>query len=333
MKETYPIDFVVTWIDGNASEWQAEYKNYYKEEKGVDASLARVRDWDNLHYWFRGVEKYAPWVNKIHLVTWGHLPEWLKKDADKLNIVNHTDFIPKEYLPTFSCNPIELNLHRIKNLSETFVYFNDDTFIGKKISRTRFFRKGKPVDFAQLTPVAPIIPFGHYVLNGVSLAHKRHHFTSVIKKNLFRWFNVKYGIAANLKNLFLLPFANNVGLKNPHVAIPFFKSTFEKVWAEEYETLHATSKSKFRDYTNITDWVMRYEQLLNGNFVPHTIKDTRTDLIADQRAEEIADYIAKQKYALFCINDSNEIVEFEKTKNIINQAFEKTLPQKSSFEL
>jgi len=333
MKENYPIDFVVTWLDGNDPEWQAECKKYYKEEKGIDMSIARMRDWDNLQYWFRSVEKYATWVNKIHLVTWGHLPKWLNKDAKKLNIVKHTDFIPKEYLPTFSTFPNNLNTHRIKGLSEHFVLFDDDMFLGKKVDRTRFFKNGKPVDIAQLTPIPPVLPFGHYLLNSASLMHQRYRFNAAILKNIFKWFNLIYGVSSNLKNLFLLPFANNVGLKNPHVAIPFLKSTYEKLWKEEFEVLDNTSKNRFRSNIDVMHWVLRYEQLLSGNFVPHTIKDTCTDLITDQRAEEIADYIAKQKYAIFCINDCNDIVDFEKTKNIINQAFEKILPEKSSFEL
>ena len=333
MKENYPIDFVVTWIDGNDLEWQAEYKKYYKEEKGVDASISRTREWDNLQYWFRSVEKYAPWVNKIHLVTWGHLPKWLNKNAEKLNIVKHTDFIPAEYLPTFSTFPNALNTFRIKGLAEHFVQFDDDMFMGKPVNRTRFFKKGKPVDFAQLTPIAPLLPFGHYILNSISLMHKRHNFKAAIKSNFGKWFNTKYGMSAILKNLLLLPFANNVGIKNPHVTISLLKSTYEKLWKEEFETLDNACKNRFRSYTDLMQWIMRYEQLLSGNFVPHTIKDTHTDLITDQCAEEIADYIVKQKYALFCINDSSDIVDFEKTKNIINQAFEKILPEKSSFEL
>ena len=180
MEENYPIDFVVTWLDGNDLEWQAEYKKYYKEEKGIDMSIARMRDWDNLQYWFRSIEKYAPWVNKIHLVTWGHTPKWLNKNAEKLNVVKHAGFIPEKYLPTFSTFPNTLNTHRIEGLSEHFVLFDDDMFLGKKIDRTRFFKKGKPVDIAQLTPVTPILPFGHYILNSISLMHKRYNFNSAI---------------------------------------------------------------------------------------------------------------------------------------------------------
>lgn len=81
------IDFVITWVDGGDAAWQAEKNRYGKEMYPAGASALRraenddsderYRDWDNLKYWFRGVEKYAPWVRKIHFVTWGHLPEWL----------------------------------------------------------------------------------------------------------------------------------------------------------------------------------------------------------------------------------------------------------------
>ncbi|MDR2963484.1 MAG: Stealth CR1 domain-containing protein [Bacteroidales bacterium] len=332
MQENYPIDFVVTWLDGNDPAWQTDYKKYYKEEKGIDMSIARMRDWNNLQYWFRSVEKFAPWVNKIHLVTWGHLPKWLKTDAPKLNIVKHSDFIPAEYLPTFSTFPNTLNTHRIQGISEHFVLFDDDMFLGRKTDRTRFFKQGKPVDMATLTPIPPTLPFGHYILNSIHLMQKRYPFNSAIKNNISKWFNPQYGILTMLKNLCLLPYATNVGLKNPHVAIPFLKSTYKTLWQEEFETLDGTCKNRFRNYTDVLQWVMRYEQLLSGNFVPHTMKDTSTDWITDRDAGRIADYIVKQKYALFCINDSNDIQHFEQTKATINAAFEKLLPEKSSFE-
>ena len=102
------IDFVVTWVDGNDPAWQQEKQKY--TAVNADVRVNRYREWDQLKYWFRAVEKYAPWVNKIHFVTWGHLPEWLDTTNPKLNIVNHKDYIPEEYLPTFSSHTIELHL-------------------------------------------------------------------------------------------------------------------------------------------------------------------------------------------------------------------------------
>lgn len=62
------IDFVIAWVDGNDPKWKKE-REKYMPKSGNDARDVRYRDWDNLKYWFRGVEKFAPWVNKIHFVT------------------------------------------------------------------------------------------------------------------------------------------------------------------------------------------------------------------------------------------------------------------------
>ncbi len=135
------IDFVLLWVDGSDLRWLEE-KNRYSDSGGIvsaSQSAARYRDWDNLQYWFRGVEKFAPWVNKIYFITWGHTPSWLNKAHPKLKIVNHRDFIPEEYLPTFNSNAIELNLHRIDGLSEHFVAFNDDMFIIDHVEARDFF--------------------------------------------------------------------------------------------------------------------------------------------------------------------------------------------------
>ena len=92
------IDFVILWVDGNDPAWREEFVRTRQAEND-DASEIRYRDWRNLHYWFRSAERFAPWVRKVHFITWGHLPAWLRRDHPKLHIVNHRDFIPAEYSP------------------------------------------------------------------------------------------------------------------------------------------------------------------------------------------------------------------------------------------
>lgn len=127
------IDFVVTWVDGADPVWLSRKKAYLKDKLGVDMGDESVEDGDDRYrdfglfkYWFRSIEKYAPWVNKIFLITDRQIPEWLDVNHPKIRWVNHDEFIPKEYLPTYSSPAIELNFHRIEELSENFVYFNDD---------------------------------------------------------------------------------------------------------------------------------------------------------------------------------------------------------------
>ena len=76
-KQNNPIDFVIAWVDGSDTEWQKEKARFETGSTSGDRREIRFRDWDNLRYWFRAVEMYAPWVNRIHFVTWGHLPDWL----------------------------------------------------------------------------------------------------------------------------------------------------------------------------------------------------------------------------------------------------------------
>lgn len=121
------IDFVITWVDGNDPDWKEE-KNRFTSTSEDDNRVQRFRDWNNLQYWFRGVEKFAPYVHKIYFITWGHIPAWLNINNKKLIIIKHSDYMPSKYLPSFNSNAIELNMHRIKGLSEKFVYFNDDVF-------------------------------------------------------------------------------------------------------------------------------------------------------------------------------------------------------------
>lgn len=110
--ETAKIDFLITWVDGADPIWHKEKLETLKKqgktaEEMIDNSTSRYRDWDILKYWFRGVEKFAPWVNQIHFVTYGHVPDWLNEKHSKLHIVKHEDFIPQEFRPTFSSHPIE----------------------------------------------------------------------------------------------------------------------------------------------------------------------------------------------------------------------------------
>jgi len=95
------IDFVITWVDMNDPKWKKDFSAYSGkiDNSKNEVSEARFRDHGLLKYWFRGVDKFAPWVRKIHFVTCGQTPDWLDVNHPKLNLVNHADYIPNEFLP------------------------------------------------------------------------------------------------------------------------------------------------------------------------------------------------------------------------------------------
>ena len=325
------IDFVMIWVDGNDPEWQKE-KSRYSPSKNTDSRNIRYRDWGNLKYWFRGVEKFAPWVNKIYFVTCGHLPDWLDTSNPKLVCVKHSDYMPKEYLPTFSANPIELNLHRIKGLSEQFVYFNDDTFIIDSVNPTDFFKKGLPVDVGVESAVTTkdVKMLGIYY-NDLMIINSRFDKKEVLsKKN--NWFNLKYG-KENVRGLLSLPWKFFIGFYNCHCAQPFLKKTYNEVWNEYGEILDKTSLNKFRGQKDVNQYLLRYWQLCNNNFCPRNVKVTKAYTLTNDD-KKMCDAIVNQKYKMICVNDSAIITDdnFEKFKLDIIESFEKILPEKSNFE-
>ncbi len=325
------IDFVIIWVDGNDKQWQNE-KDKYSPKRNTDNRSIRYRDWDNLKYWFRGIEKFAPWVNKIHFVTYGHLPDWLNKNNPKLNIVKHTDYIPKEYLPTFSSHPIELNLHRIKGLSEQFVYFNDDMFIIDYVKKSDFFVNNLPCDMAAINAtVARDKLYNSVLYNNMLILNSRFKKNEIIRKNLSKWINLKYGKTL-VRTLFGMPWSEFIGFYNKHMCNSFLKSTFEEVWEKEFEVLNETCMHKFRSKEDVNQFLFEYWQLMNGKFYPKKMNCCYFQAL--EQKQKLIKSIKKQKYKFICINDSeynNE--DFELLKEELKNSFETILPQKCSFEI
>lgn len=329
--KNYKIDFVIPWVDGGDPEWQKE-KDYYSENKTYedDTRDIRFRDWETLKYWFRGVEKYAPWVNGIHFVTCGHLPEWLNTDHPKIHIVNHKDYIPEQFLPTFSSHVIELNMHKIPELSGHFVYFNDDIFILQPLLETDFFQNGIPCDLCVANAITPRLgEFSPILLQTTSYINKHFNKKQDIKRNFGKWFSFKYG-SLLMRTICLLPWTFHTGFYNHHLAVPYKKETLETVWKEEPEILEQTCSHRFRNDSDVNQYIFRYWRLASGDFVPH--KPLGKYLNMGDNNTSIYSAIRNRSYKLFCINDKENKADFEEEKRKMINAFEAIFPDKSAFE-
>ena len=142
------VDLVYMWVDGNDPEWQAKRNRYIGDSADQSQEVvgaARWRDNDELRYSLRSVERYAPWINHIYIVTDGQCPAWLDASNPKISIVDHKEILPNEILPTFSSTAIESCIHRIPDLSEHFILGNDDTLFVKPTTKEVFFDGGKPI--------------------------------------------------------------------------------------------------------------------------------------------------------------------------------------------
>lgn len=330
-KKKYPIDFVIIWVDGNDPEWRKEY-NKYKGITDGDQSDTRFRDMDLLQYWFRGVEKYTPWVNKIYFVTCGQRPEWLNVNNPKLVCVDHKDFIPEKYLPTFSSHCIELNLHRIKGLSKRFVYFNDDTFIIKKISEDYFFKNGLPCDSAVINyPVPKEEPINYVPVTNTAIINRNFTKYSVMKKNFNKFYTPVYGKFL-IKNLQFSVGKWFPGFKYFHQPSSFLRSTFADVWKAEPEKLEDTCSHRFRVLTDVNQWLLQDWQICQGKFMPRDPSlGYYGTLDSEEELKKAVDAFNSNKYSLFCANDAG--MDFEKMRSELTKAFGSRLPDKCSFEV
>ena len=329
------IDFVVLWVDGADTNWLKE-KNKYSVRKDDISNLAnRYRDWDLLKYWFRAVEKNASWVNKIHFVTWGHIPEWLDTSNSKLNIVKHEDFIPKKYLPTFNSNVIQFYLNRIKGLSDKFVMFDDDMFILKKVREKDFFRGNKICDnFSESVFFCSRVPgdvFSHSQLNNLQVINKYYSKKEYYKKNIFKIFSIKNGFLRNAKTLSALSYGFFVGIYNPHICQAYTKKHYDLFWKYCKEQLEECSNNRFRGYSDLTTFLIRHIELLEGDFVPRNINFGKRFEVSTNNTK-LCNVIRKQKYSVICVNDSNSDINFETSKKELKEAFETLYSEKSSFE-
>ena len=273
------------------------------------------------------VEKHAPWVNKIHLVTNGQIPQWLNTAHPKLNWVKHTDFIPSEYLPTFNSAAIELNLHRIPDLTEHFVLFNDDMFLINDSQPEDFFAEGLPKLFAVYNPVVPNESFSHVLFNNTEIINRLFPQKSAFRQHPFKFINIKYGPLL-VKNLLMLPW-QITGYHNLHLPHPIKKSTLALLWEKEPESFIRTSQHRIRDYwQDINHYLCAYWQIESGQFMP--FKKNKGTFLTINEVDRLPDLFSKSKTKMVCIND----VFDAKPKNfsLLEELLKNRYPLKSHFE-
>ncbi len=331
----YPIDFVVTWVDGNDPAWQKERAETLglHEQAASGNGVCRYRDWSSFRYWFRAVETYAPWVRYVHLVTWSHVPEWLKVDCPKLRIVNHRDYVPAEYLPTFNCQPLELNLFRIPDLSEHFVYFNDDVLLARPVKPSDFFSGGKPLHTGVAYPYinrdneVPTYLF----FNTYGAANKKNNIQECMKKFPSKWFSYKYGrlLKYNLEAW------RNAGIPSmyfTHMGAPYCKSTMAQTWKKYEAECVYSCKQKVRDFHQITHQIFSIEDILQGNFEP--AKANWGACVAIENIWEIANVYQSKKVKMICLFDRDNLTseEVDRIDRELIALYEGIFPNKSQFE-
>lgn len=328
------IDFVITWVDMDDPQWKADFAKHSGKIDNLKNEMteARFRDHGLLRYWFRGVEQFAPWVRKIHFVTCGQRPEWLNTAHPKLQLVDHSDYIPTKFLPVFNSTLIEIYMHKIPDLTPHFVYFNDDFFVINEVGKERFFTNGLPNDIAAFRHNSGMGLWSKTLKNNIRVINERFDKKEVLRRDHDKWFHPSYGKKANLTRL-LQPYDKFVTLITPHNAQPYLKETFEEVWDYAGDKLTAMSKNRFRSTEDYTPELFRTWQICRSNFMPYnTYQDTKMFPLL-MRPKQAVRAIYDQSYKLICLNDNQHIRNYDQVMDNIEAAFQTILPEKSTFEV
>lgn len=336
------IDFVLPWVDGSDPEWIARKREYEGCKSGQSGDFnangdCRYRDMGLLRYWFRAVERFAPWVNKVFFVTCGQKPDWLDEIHPKLRLVDHRDYIPAGHLPTFNARAINLNLHRIADLSEQFVLFDDDMFLLQPRTPRDFFRGGLPV-----LPCDLGIPYwlgpshtSRVVVNNCGVLKRTMDVNRLVWKNIAKFGDVfALGAVRAAKNV--LSFAVNrtvlLGCFG-HLALPHLKSTLAEVWAALPEVMERTSGHRFRDDNDVNQWIFAAWNQVKGRFRPGNEKRMGGYVVLrEDNLVAACEGVRRRRWPQICLNDAGAADDFGHCSRAMGEAFADILPDKSSFE-
>lgn len=310
------IDIVLPWLNGNDEHWLSKYKNFENTINTGDKGISRIRDWDNLRYFLRGVEKNCEWFNRVILCVFDEyqIPNWLNVNNPKLKILYHRDYIPEQCLPTFNGLCSESFLFRHPDIENNIVYCNDDYFFVNKTKETDYFIDNKCVKVYDETP-------GDYNF------YKTH--PDVWSDLMCSTIDFKTKITGKSTNYY-----------TRHTACSFHKSDFTDFYKKyENDIIKEYSKygSKIRQGTNIiagyvVDWIQGdkkdyiYDKsFYDKNVVINITKKTNYKSIMDSCLNKTC----------ICLNDgTNNMtdIEFINTKTKIIKILNAVLPEKSSFE-
>ena len=322
------IDIVYLWCDGRDPEFKKR-KNFYKTQtdKLDDGAATEERFFDNeeLKYSLRSLEKYAPWINHVFIITDRQVPKFLNLKCSKVSIVDHSEIMPKEIIPCFNSTVLEYFLPYIPNLQEKFLYANDDMLFGGEVQPEDFFIDDIPI---------------------IRLKKNKHYDTLSKARSYLKRFGPLGGRILNTNELLF-----SIYKKNPdftfylpsHTIDAYRKTDFLKCIEKYKNEINKILNHRFRASTDLPR-IFNLDPIFSGRgilkdvtapkpwrrFLHPLINCNWECYIDSDQSPKLEKEILKYKPKLFCIN-SGANTSLERKKQIKN-FMEKLFPEKSIFE-
>lgn len=181
----FAIDAVVTWVDGGDPVWKAK-KNAWLNGTPLSsfddiAGDTRYASVGEVRYCVSSLLRFAPFLRKIFIVTPAQDPlldEFL--DVHFPERTTSVEVVDQDVLfgdcpgclPVFNSLSVETMIWKIPDLSEHFIYLNDDFLVLRPLERSDLFTEdGRAVVYADTLPC--VVPKIWKAIKPSSKGHKR----------------------------------------------------------------------------------------------------------------------------------------------------------------
>ncbi len=313
--QSYDIDLVYLWVDGSDPVWMAKHDACIgKPKEGSGANCkGRYANNDELKYSLRSIERYAPWIHRIYIVTDRQTPRWLDTSNPKIRIVDHTEILPPEALPCFNSIVLEHHLPNIPDLAEHFLYANDDTCLNGPVTPATFYGEdGLPIIRFNFKPFRRLwMWIEEHILGKTS--DKYNHRLLIHKAALL--VKEKYGIY--------------YGGRTHHNIDAYLKSDYRHAYEVFREQIDATRTNHVRNANDIQRNLYSYVAIAERR-AHLTYVTSRTSFHLLIYIPKLYDKFLKYNPTFFCMNDSEQATDADRRKSAAFLAH--LFPEKSQFE-
>ena len=302
------VDVVIAWVDGEDPAHKQKKAQFLtnKNETNFDdiAGTMRYRSTGEIYYCIASILRYASWVRKIFIVTDNqnpHADTFVAKNFPNnkipIEIVDHMVLFRgyEQYLPTFNSISIETMLWRIPDLSNKFIYFNDDVFLAAPASEDMWFEGDMTYIYAERFPTA----LARLLRWGKHLGKKHKVFGH--KDSMLNSADV---LGAKFFYLF------------PHAPLPMRRTWFEKFYAEHPHLITHNIRHRFREASQLSIPTLFYTSAYQeGILKVHPSKGTTCFFKPSQKkttqymARKIAEAQNNKDIKFGCINSLGETTE------------------------
>ena len=281
------IDAVITWVDGSEPNYKLKLEENLKNKKIINRQYTQANE---IVFCVASIIKFAPFVRKIFIVTDKQKPNFSgirhMVSLEKIEIIDHEEIFRnnKDCMPSFNIRSIDALLFKIKNLSDKFIYFNDDMFLIKETTKEDWFKDNKAVltgSWAKTYNKQLIKTISHKIKNLLNIRPS---------------FNAAQSKAANIVGF------HNRYFKSFHCGRPQIKSVIKDFYDKNPQRLTNQIRYKFRDGRQYIPYSLCWHLLIKENLY---IESSTNKLVEINKSRNLS--AIKLEKILKCIDSKAEV--------------------------